>query len=386
MKFAHFADCHLGAWRYPELQELNLQSFRKAIDTSIKERVEFVLIAGDIFDSAYPPIDILKESFSEFRKLKESNIPCFIIAGSHDYSASGKSFLDVLEKAGLCVNVHKAEERDGSIILLPTLHRNCAIYGYPGKKSSMEMPELLKIKLHDTPGFYKILMLHTSLSFAANDMMESINENTLPHADYYALGHLHIDKPYKNYVYAGPLFPNNFQELEELGHGKFYIVENSIPRKIPLIIKNIEPMSIEIKNTLLANQIILTELSKKNIEDKIVLLRLYGNIEKGKISNINFSEIEEYSKSKKCYALIKSTSQLFASESDITAEFDREVDNIQQIEEELVKSHINHNPSEFSHIIMQLMRALDVEKKEDENSEIFASRLMEEVNRIIKIQ
>ena len=101
MRFAHFSDCHLGSWRYPELQELNFQSFRKAVDTSIKEKVEFVLIAGDIFDSAYPPIEILKESFSEFRRLKEAGIPCFIIAGSHDYSASGKSFLDVLEKGGL---------------------------------------------------------------------------------------------------------------------------------------------------------------------------------------------------------------------------------------------------------------------------------------------
>jgi DNA repair exonuclease SbcCD nuclease subunit len=42
--------------------------------------VEFVLIAGDLFDSAYPPIEILKETFSQFKKLKESGIPCFIIA------------------------------------------------------------------------------------------------------------------------------------------------------------------------------------------------------------------------------------------------------------------------------------------------------------------
>ena len=383
MKFTHLSDCHLGSWRYPELQELNFQSFRKAIDISIKEKVELVLISGDIFDSAYPSIEILKESFSEFRRLKESGIPCFIIAGSHDYSASGKSFLDVLEKAGLCVNAHKAEEREGSIILMPTIYRNYAIYGYPGKKSNMEIPEIVKIKLHDAPGFYKILMLHTALSFASNDMMESIDENKLPNADYYALGHLHVDKPYKNFVYAGPTFPNNFQELEELKYGKFYIIENNYPRKIELKIKDVEPISIEIKNALLANHIILTELSKKNIEDKIILLRLYGNIERGKLSNINFSEIEEYAKSKKCCALIKSTSQLYVSESDVATMLNNEVENIQQIEDELVNAYAKENPSEFNSIILQLMRALDIEKKEDENAEIFASRLLEDVNRII---
>ena len=42
MKFAHLADCHLGSWRQPELRDLNLESFKKAIDISLKENVEFV--------------------------------------------------------------------------------------------------------------------------------------------------------------------------------------------------------------------------------------------------------------------------------------------------------------------------------------------------------
>ena len=61
MKFAHIADCHLGGWRYPELQELNMESFRNALSICIREKVDFVLIAGDLFDSAYPPIEILKQ-------------------------------------------------------------------------------------------------------------------------------------------------------------------------------------------------------------------------------------------------------------------------------------------------------------------------------------
>ena len=102
MKFAHIADCHLGSWRQPELQQLNLESFKYAIETSIQEEVDFIVFSGDLFDSAYPPIEILKETFSQFRKLKEAKIKCYIIAGSHDYSVSGKTFLDVLEKAGFC--------------------------------------------------------------------------------------------------------------------------------------------------------------------------------------------------------------------------------------------------------------------------------------------
>ena len=90
------SDIHLGGWKQEPLQDLNFQSFQMAFDTCIKQKLDFIVISGDLFDSAYPGIEILKKTFAEFRKLKEAGIPCFIIAGSHDYSVSGKTFLDVL--------------------------------------------------------------------------------------------------------------------------------------------------------------------------------------------------------------------------------------------------------------------------------------------------
>ena len=107
MKFAHIADVHLGAWREPKLQELNLETFRKAIAICIDEKVGFVIIAGDLFDVAMPSVEILKEAVSELKRLKDSSIDCYVIAGSHDFSISGKTFLDVIEKAGLCRNISK---------------------------------------------------------------------------------------------------------------------------------------------------------------------------------------------------------------------------------------------------------------------------------------
>ena len=136
MKFAHISDCHLGGWRQPELKELNFRSFQYATN-KLKEKVDFVIIAGDLFDSAYPPIDTLKDTFREFRELYEAKIPVFLIAGSHDYSASGKTFLDVLEKAGFCKNISIFQERQEKIILEPTLCKGAAIYGYSGKKSGL---------------------------------------------------------------------------------------------------------------------------------------------------------------------------------------------------------------------------------------------------------
>src|SRR3989344_5416203 len=152
VRFAHIADCHLGSWKQPELQELNLNSFKQAIEHTIKEKVDFALFAGDIFDSAYPPIEILKEAFAQFKKLQEARIPCFIIAGSHDYSVSGKTFLDVLEKAGFCKNVENVEEKDGKLILSPTIFGGVAIYGYPGRRSGLEIEDLRRVSFNKAPG------------------------------------------------------------------------------------------------------------------------------------------------------------------------------------------------------------------------------------------
>jgi hypothetical protein len=384
VKFAHIADVHLGGWKQQPLQELNLLSFKKAIEICIKERVEFVLIAGDLFDSAFPPIDILKEAFAEFRRLKESGIPCFIIAGSHDYSVSGKTFLDVLEKAGFCKNVFDAEEKDGKILLNPTIHQGVAIYGYPGKTSGLELEELRRVQLNEAPGMFKIFMLHTTIDKAKGDLpIDALETEKAPPADYYACGHLHIDFQYENFVYPGPVFPNNFQELEDLEHGRFCIIDTESDktlRKIELPIKAVVPIEIEIKNASLATGQIISEIEKRDIEDKIVLLRIKGILETGKTSDIKFAQIEEAVKRKNAYFLLRNTHELKTKEVELEVEV-QETDNI---EEETIKVYSDKNDSDFNKVIPQLMSALSTEKQDGETTENFTNRLLEESKKILE--
>jgi hypothetical protein len=385
VKFAHISDVHLGGWKQQPMQDLNLLSFKKAIDTCISERVEFVLIAGDLFDSAYPPIEILKEAFSEFKRLKDSKIPCFIVAGSHDYSVSGKTFLDVLERADFCKNVENWEESEGSIILNPVLYKGIAIYGYPGKKSGLEIPDLRKIKLNDAPGMFKIFMFHTTLDKAKGTLpIDAIESDSLPKADYYALGHLHIDFQYENFVYPGPIFPNNFQELEDLEFGSFYIVDTGSSqslKKIELKIKDVEKIDITVNNALTATEKIISEINKREIEDKIVLLRIHGELENGKNSDIKFHQIEEIVKQKKAYFLLRNVHDLKVKE----VELGIEIKESENIEEEVINSYSNENPSNFNELIPQLINSLGIEKQEDEKTIIFENRLIENVKKILNI-
>jgi len=384
VRFAHISDVHLGGWKQQPLQDLNFQSFQKVIETCISKKVNFILIVGDLFDSAYPGIDVLKETFAEFKKLKEAEIPCFIIAGSHDYSVSGKTFLDVLEKAGFCKNIVDFEEEENSITLNPTIYKGIAIYGYPGKKSGLEISDLRKVKLNDAPGMFKIFMLHTTIDKAKGSLpIDAIETELLPHADYYALGHLHIDFQYQNFVYPGPIFPNNFQELEDLKHGSFYIVdteqENSL-QKIDLKTKEIISLDIEIKNAFTATEQIISILEKRDINDKIVLLRVRGELENGKNSDIKFSQIEDFVKQKNVYFMLRNTHNLKTKE----VELEVEIKDAENIEEETIKVYSEQNPSDFNKLILQLINTFSIEKQEGEKSENFKNRLIDEAKKILR--
>jgi DNA repair protein SbcD/Mre11 len=386
VKFAHMADIHLGGWRQGPMQDLNFQSFQKAIEISIENKVEFMLIAGDLFDSAYPPIEILKETFSEFRKLKEAKIPVFIIAGSHDYSVSGKTFLDVLEKAGFCKNVFNAEIKEDEIRLNPTIHEGVAIYGYPGKKSSLEVEDIKKIKLNESPGMFKILMLHTTLDKVRGVLpIECVESENLPEANYYAMGHIHVDFRYKNLVYPGPIFPNNFQELETLENGSFYIIDTELGNsfeKVNLKLKEIESLEIIVKNTAVATQEIIAELEKRNLKDKIVLLRLSGKLDNQKASEIKLDKIETFCFEQGAHFVLKNTRDLNTKDFEINFE----IKNQDNLEEETVKQYSEDNPSKFNPLIPKLMNILSIEKQEGETVDSFNSRLLEDSKRVLDLE
>lgn len=382
MKFAHMGDCHLGAWSEPELRALNLESFQYALNKCIKEKVEFIIISGDLFDSAYPSIEVLKDVFQAFRKVKEAGIPVFLIAGSHDYSVSGKTFLEVLAKAGFCINVEKYIEKDGRIILEPTIYKNAAIYGYPGKKSGLEVEEINRMKIQDSPGMFKILVLHTAIRDAVKNLpIDAVSEKNLPNVDYLALSHLHINYNKENRAYSGPIFPNNMSELEELGAGSFCIYENGSVRRELIKIKEVMTLDIEIKSALNAKDEIISLLDDKNLSNKIVILKMHGIIETGKINDIDFAAIDSFAMNKGAFCFLRSTTKLFMHESEMKID----MLSADALENQIISGFEEKNQNKFNVFIPELFKALQAEKQEDERSMIFEERLLSEVKKVLDI-
>jgi len=245
------------------------------------------------------------------------------------------------------------------------------------------VPEIERIKLQDSPGLFRILMLHTAIRDAVKTLpIPAVNQENLPKVDYLALAHLHINYNKNNRVYSGPTFPNNSEELEELGGGSFYIVDTKgkIERR-EIRLKETEVFNFTITNAVSATDEVIDELKKHSLQDKIVILRLSGSIEVGKTSDIKLNEIEDYVKKQGAYSFLKSTSKLFITQSDMDIEIESG-----NLEEEIIKTFQEQNPHVLNGLALTLISALQVEKKEEETSRIFEDRMASEVRKILPLK
>ncbi len=391
MKFAHLADCHLGGWREPQLRDLGLKAFDKAMDICIEENTAFVLIAGDLFNNALPPIDLLKEVTNSLRKLKDNDISCYIIPGSHDFSISGKTMLDVLEKAGLVENVAKLEDNKLKFTIDKTNTKITGLFGLKGGLDKNYYENIDKESLEKETGF-KIFMFHTTLTeFKPKDMenVKSESVNIIPkNFNYYAGGHPHyvFHKDYPGYgmiSFPGPLFPNNFSELEKLQHGSFYIItanEKLDIKQIPLKFHDVISFNIDVNNKTAteAEKIILDNLNQ-DVTNKIVTLRIHGTLTSGKINDINFNEI--LSKLESAYVVLKNTNALTTKEFEAI----KMGGNVEDIEKALIKEHIKDTNIK-EEPILNLMESLSSSKEEGETTSDFENRLLKDTLKSLNLE
>ena len=167
MKFAHMADCHIGGLRDPRLKEAGIRSFVVAIERCIEENVDFIIIAGDLFNTAMPGIDCLKVVTASFRRVYEHDIPVYLVCGSHDFSPSGKTMIDVLEEAHLIKNLFRGEVREGKLFLKFTEDKKTKVkmVGMLGKRGSLERSYYDGLELNhlEKEEGFKIFVFHMLL-------------------------------------------------------------------------------------------------------------------------------------------------------------------------------------------------------------------------------
>jgi DNA repair protein SbcD/Mre11 len=400
MKYAHLADLHLGSWREEKMRNLSTKAFLQAMDLCVQEQVDFILFAGDIFNTALPSLDILKLVTKKLKALKDLNLPVFVIAGSHDFSPSGKTMIDVLENAGLVTNVCKGEVKEKELHLKFTIEEKtgaklCGILGRKGQLDSAYYENLAREPLETEAG-YKIFMFHTTVSEMKPkhlEKMESHPVSFLPKGfNYYAGGHIHhrteVNIPqYGKLTYPGALFPNNFSEVEKYSHGGFFIIEAGEGENIqwhPVnIIKHL-PQKIDctgFKAELVHNNI-LQHLRQQQIENSLITLRLSGRLQ-GRISDINMQEVYHELYQRGAYFIMKNATEL---QSNSFEEIKIENSNPEVMEDNLIRQHLQQiklfNSEHEFHITKSLLSTLNTNKKEGETITDFTARVCQDLEKL----
>jgi len=231
-RFAHLADLHVGAWRERALAEVGLAAVRTAFERCIEERVDFIVIAGDLFDATLPDMAHVRETAEVLRRVGEAGIPVYATYGSHDYSPSATSVIDVLEASGLFTKLMAADvagEGEDALVrprFIVDPGTGAKLAGLSGRQRSLEREYYRRLDhayLMGEPGF-KVFVFHSALDEVLPEHerhAESMPRSFLPPGfDYYAGGHIHtriearVPGGRGIIAYPGPLLGHQYGDLE----------------------------------------------------------------------------------------------------------------------------------------------------------------------------
>lgn len=253
-RLLHMADVHLGA-RHNDLgsaaaaqRERQFDAFKRAIELAMSEKVDLVLIAGDLFDSNSQPRRSVERAAAQLMRLAERRIPTVVIPGTHDcYEPS--SIYRVFDLATMA-----GTEPDGGLVTVLTDSRPRAefaplelvVHGrvFPTKRAPQSplagFTTAAAAGESGKPAGWQVGMIHGSLAvpgkFDGDEVSFTEQEVATSGLHYLALGHWHSFRQGKagNTVWAYPGAPEPVA-LDQDGAGQVLIVnmerqENGHPK------------------------------------------------------------------------------------------------------------------------------------------------------------
>jgi exonuclease SbcD len=153
-RVVHTGDTHIGCLQYQLVERKDdfIKAFGKVIEESVREGVDAVVHAGDLFESGMPSNVDIVETINILQQLKIAEIPFLAVVGNHErVRGIGKvQWIDILEKFGLAIHLGK----------FPVCVDNIAIYGMDDVPSSQRKD--IEYRFEECPDCieYKVLVAH----------------------------------------------------------------------------------------------------------------------------------------------------------------------------------------------------------------------------------
>jgi DNA repair exonuclease SbcCD nuclease subunit len=240
LRLLHTADVHLGA-RHADLgdaaasqRERQFAAFRASVDLAIAEKVDIVLIAGDLFDSNTQPRRSVERVAAELKRLVEARIRTVIIPGTHDcYDRSSiyRAYdLETMSGSGEDDDLVTVLTPDRPSVHLTACDAEIHAVVFPTKRAPHSPLRDLRLASSETGATWRIGMVHGSIAIPdktdRDEVVVTKEEIAATGLDYLALGHWHSPQRGKarstTYAYSGAPEP---VAVNQGGAGNVLLVE-----------------------------------------------------------------------------------------------------------------------------------------------------------------
>lgn len=239
VKFIHTADLHLASpfqgltempsqlWR--QVYDSTFAAFRKIVDAAIAERVDFVVITGDIYDGERKSIAAVDFFNEQLARLAQRQIPVFLCYGNHDFQQVAAA------SRSLPANTHVLGNQVTTTTLTLATGERVAVTGFSYGHRWITEDVARKYPVKGAVD-WQIGLLHGAPFQAGGDNHYApftVDELESKHYDYWALGHIHKHQQLAAVppiMYSGN--PQGRRKNESGSHG-YYLVHSQGSRLVP---------------------------------------------------------------------------------------------------------------------------------------------------------
>ncbi|MFF4322719.1 exonuclease SbcCD subunit D [Streptomyces sp. NPDC001568] len=241
MKFLHTSDWHLGR-SFHRVNMLGAQAdFVDHLVAAVgAHEVDAVLVAGDVYDRAVPPLPAVELFDRALHRLADLGVPTVMISGNHDSARRLGVGAGLIGRAGIHLRTDPAGCADP--VVLADAHGEVALYGLPYLEPALVKEEFGAEKVgHEAvlgaamdriradlasraPGTRSIVLAHAFVtggqaSDSERDItvggVEAVPASVFDGVDYAALGHLHGCQTINERVrYSGSPLAYSFSEAD----------------------------------------------------------------------------------------------------------------------------------------------------------------------------
>lgn len=313
-RFLHIADVHLGFTKYDSAERT--KDFFYALEDCIhryalEPKVDFVLIAGDLFEQRQVLPSTLNQAQLCLDLLRDAGIPVLAIEGNHDYKPYGTqtSWLRYLSDWGILKLLEPSDSPAGEILETWSeeaqrggyIDLDCGVrvvgsrwYGAAAPQAIQKLAAEVK-QLPPGPE-WTVMMFHHGLEGQVARYSGALRyQDFLPlkdaGVDYLALGHIHREYNLENWIFnPGSIEANSIAENQEQSPRGVYLVEVSAEgvkaelkqdyqqRPIVRLTVKAEPdqTAAELEEKLIA--VVIQAAKQEKTQDSMTELRLTGSI------------------------------------------------------------------------------------------------------------